>query len=712
MEKYTHIFNNYYRNYRFTTTFLASLLLFLLIFVTLLVKVPNTNLFLRAQTVSGVIRLIDVGSTTSYVDSQGRTWEPDAGYIDPAGNVVTRTVAVAGTRDQKIYQTERNALRGYSLPIADGSYTVKLHFNDASSTAVGQRVMGIKIENIVVPRLDVLAKAGSNTAYVETVSNVVVKDGKLDIRFTHFTDEVAMLDGIEVLQGTAPAATCVDTNTCQTVDVKALVENAVAAGKSYVRIPPGTHRISSLIYITNGNGIVIDGTDATIIMTTRGTVFSITGSGATLKGMTIDYDPLPFTQGTITSIDNVNRTVQISLHDGYPDGSWFTDSTYQRAAFSFDPTTRDWKGDWITFGSLSTTSNSRKIKLSKVNGINQIAIGQYMAIVKRTYDPAIQFYRGTGLVVLDQVKLRSTAGIAVYSQHWDGGSRLEWLTIERGPRPAGATQDRLISANMDALRFVLNRKGPEVHGADISWMGDDGNNWQGYPFHVTQKESNISFIVSPSPSWVDLAYIYRPGDTFRLMDGTNATVKAVAPIQSVVPVGGGFRVTLQTPISVASGSTDIVDVPEINSPNGILRDSYIHDHRADGMRNQANNTLIQGNLFENNLYSAVSIAGQYTDWFESGWSQGVRIIHNVMRNADRGIEISAFKGMSAGHKDITISDNFIENMKTYGIYLSTVDHPVVKNNSINSAPNSVYLGSYVINQDISNNNTGTVTSTP
>ena len=35
-------------------------------------------------------------------------------------------------------------------------------------------------------------------------------------------------------------------------------------------------------------------------------------------GLTIDFDPLPFTQGTITAMSSDRRTLTIDLHDGYP----------------------------------------------------------------------------------------------------------------------------------------------------------------------------------------------------------------------------------------------------------------------------------------------------------------------------------------------------------------------------------------------------------
>ena len=38
----------------------------------------------------------------------------------------------------------------------------------------------------------------------------------------------------------------------------------------------------------------------------------------TVLGLTIDYDPLPFTQGRIVSLSEDKRVHEIELFDGYP----------------------------------------------------------------------------------------------------------------------------------------------------------------------------------------------------------------------------------------------------------------------------------------------------------------------------------------------------------------------------------------------------------
>ncbi|MBL8659863.1 MAG: cadherin domain-containing protein [Rhodospirillales bacterium] len=148
--------------------------------------------------------LIEAGSETDYVDETGRRWAADTGFVD--GQIVDRgAIEIAGTDNDRIYQTERWGVSAYSLPTASGIYTVKLHFAETSDkvTVAGKRVFSVDVEGQALNDIDVFAAAGNNTALVKTVSNVVVDDGHLDIAFQRKSGE-PIIDAIEI----EPVLTC------------------------------------------------------------------------------------------------------------------------------------------------------------------------------------------------------------------------------------------------------------------------------------------------------------------------------------------------------------------------------------------------------------------------------------------------------------------------------------------------------------------------
>lgn len=120
-----------------------------------------------------------------------------AGAGTAAGNTVAgyawsqssgpTTAAIAGTANGALSQTERygpSGLLSYALPVANGSYTVVLHFAEIYWTAAGKRVFDVSLENArVLSGYDIYKKVGAFAATTETFP-VTVTDGVLNLDFT------------------------------------------------------------------------------------------------------------------------------------------------------------------------------------------------------------------------------------------------------------------------------------------------------------------------------------------------------------------------------------------------------------------------------------------------------------------------------------------------------------------------------------------------
>jgi hypothetical protein len=128
--------------------------------------------------------LIESGSTKPYTDSKGRVWRADEAFI--GGNIVDRgAIAIDATTEDRLYQTERWGLSGYTAKVPNGKYTVRLHFAETYQNAPGTRLFTVKVEDRTIANLDVFAEAGGkNKALVKTLDDVVVADGEINIDFT------------------------------------------------------------------------------------------------------------------------------------------------------------------------------------------------------------------------------------------------------------------------------------------------------------------------------------------------------------------------------------------------------------------------------------------------------------------------------------------------------------------------------------------------
>lgn len=140
---------------------------------------------------------IDSAASASYTDTSGNLWQADTGFIDgQAGNL--GNISIANTSDPTIYRTERFKLTGYAFAVANGSYSVRLHFAENFYTGPGKRIFSVNVEGTPIADLDVFAQAGAaHTALIKTV-NVTVSDRQLNLDFTPSVGET-MIDGIEIV---------------------------------------------------------------------------------------------------------------------------------------------------------------------------------------------------------------------------------------------------------------------------------------------------------------------------------------------------------------------------------------------------------------------------------------------------------------------------------------------------------------------------------
>lgn len=154
----------------------------------------------------GTTLRVESGGRSNYIDTAGNLWIADTGYI--GGHIVDRdTIFFNNTEDDRIYQTERYGMTGYILPVASGSYTVRLHFaeDNRDLAGPGKRVFSVIVEGVLIPSIDVFAEAGGLFNPLVKTVDVTVSDAKLDIQFVAQVDN-PQIKGIEVLPA-QPTAT-------------------------------------------------------------------------------------------------------------------------------------------------------------------------------------------------------------------------------------------------------------------------------------------------------------------------------------------------------------------------------------------------------------------------------------------------------------------------------------------------------------------------
>jgi parallel beta-helix repeat protein len=148
-----------------------------------------------------------------------------------------------------------------------------------------------------------------------------------------------------------------------------------------------------------------------------------------------------------------------------------------------------------------------------------------------------------------------------------------------------------------------------------------------------------------------------------------------------------------------------VDFPAINMPNFVIRNNYLHHHRARGMRSMALNGIIENNRIEQLEQQGISVGASYGLWTEAGWVENIIIRNNLIdtvciggaafnQNSYSPGAICTFSHNDFGggkyysfpacNKGVVIENNRINNCALAGIHLISSYGAVVRNNVISN----------------------------
>jgi len=160
------------------------------------------SLAVAAPAPGAAIYRINCGATDSYTDPSGNVWSPDEDYN--GGLVISTTQSISGTTTPVVYQTARQALPVYTIPLPDGAYTVVLKFAEIQYLAAGKRQFNVSINGTqVLTNFDILAAAGAANTVVDLPFPATASGGAITIALTSGAAGAPLLNGIEIQAASA-----------------------------------------------------------------------------------------------------------------------------------------------------------------------------------------------------------------------------------------------------------------------------------------------------------------------------------------------------------------------------------------------------------------------------------------------------------------------------------------------------------------------------
>lgn len=517
----------------------------------------------------------------------------------------------------------------------------------------------------------------------------------------------------------------------EAVDVRKLINDAITAKQAKVVIPEGKHYIKPLdpnapahMVFEGAENLEIDGTGATLVFTDpeKNGIYFNHCKGLILRGFKIDYDPLPFTQGTITAVDAAGFAYTIKIDDGYlTNPTYFTGSDQsftggRMAAYMFDGQSGKWKTDaFDMYPSKFELVDPLTVRLSFATAEsfnrNNGVVGDRIVVSRRSSSAIrMNFCENSNV---DGITIYSCGGIGMHEASGNGGNRFK-LTVTRGPAPAGATAPRMHSINADGFHSSAVKKGPIVEDSLFEWMGDDSIAIHGTYALVTAQPAPDQITLSPK-----FEMPFEIGDDLTIVDSQTYKVKATAKVTKTESVAATedpavaklwetyrvdqkgrkfFTVSVDRPTAVAVG--DLITSPQRVGNGYVIRNNTCRFHRARGIQIKAGDGVIENNVVEDVNFAGITLGPELSIWLGSDYVRNVVVRNNTIRGTGRGgegrknanfadIAAIAVRSLTLDRQlsppentNIVIEGNKIESPAGLAMFLSSATNMTVKGNTI------------------------------
>ncbi|MDR1281236.1 MAG: right-handed parallel beta-helix repeat-containing protein [Opitutaceae bacterium] len=421
----------------------------------------------------------------------------------------------------------------------------------------------------------------------------------------------------------------------------------------------------------------------------------------TLRDFSVDYDPLPFTQGKITAVNRDAGTFDLQIHAGYapPDAPMFQNL---RGSFGmiFDTQTKRLKSGAPDFlrADLARTSPlpSRNIwrlhaQPKEKHKLASMSAGDSFVQLARKNRAAF-WLSNTRECRLENIAVHSSPASAVTSV---GNDALAVHGLHVRIRP-GTT--RLISTDADGFHCQQNLRGPLIENCVFEGMADDAINIYAPAAIVREITAHDRLRAG------GYAGTIRAGDRLQIVAPQTGIVKGEAVVAQIarVPDTKGaatlWDVALASPVAGLAPGADhrsadtLYNLSRCGAGFAIRGNRFLH-FRGHAVLLRAGNGVVEDNTFFSPSSNAITLCNA-PDWPEGPVPWGIAIRRNSFVPGTGGGEDGAPVIISARRlgyqpaegrplRDITIEQNRFVNPRGHvAIRIQSAAGIVVRDNRV------------------------------
>lgn len=472
-----------------------------------------------------------------------------------------------------------------------------------------------------------------------------------------------------------------------------LIEAGIQNGQKTIRIPPGRYAVRPVngihLELRYLNGITLDmrGVEMVCSETTLAVLIDHCRD-LTILGLTVDYAPLPFTQGELIEISADRKTHLIRLQEGYPPAEQVIDSKY--ILMTPERTLRF--GNYYRFETEALPNNHLRISGLHPQKDGGEQVGDLITISSKSlqgpFVPHGIHLKSSQGTVLEDVTLYASPTFGFFETHCSGSVYRRCVVDRRG--------DRLRSLNADGFHSKFAEVGPLLEDCKAYWQGDDGINICG-AFHMVMGSDGDRLRVLAKRD-LDI----QPDDPVQLLQRggeplPNARVLAVREVGTVtdedrellrtIPVLHNvknllqkeYEIQIDTPVVMEAGGV----IGSLNRMgNGfVIRGSSFGHIRSRGILVKASNGIIENNFLDHCAMQGIKISPEY-HWLESGFSENLLVKNNrILNSGMEGILVGSV-GPHPIHSNIEILENAIVTRQFPAARIHGVKSGSFRNNRI------------------------------
>jgi hypothetical protein len=488
-------------------------------------------------------------------------------------------------------------------------------------------------------------------------------------------------------------------------DLQGFIIDAIKAGSKQVIVPAGRYRVTPKagrhLFFKDlaDTEIIADGVEMICTQTVQAIGLEHCRN-VHLRGLTVDYDPLPFTEARITALAPDKSWVEFQIIDGYPD------SSLEERIEIYDPETRELRRETTSWAKEFQSLGDHRYRIAKPPGYHfrELADTEQVGdiLVTNNMFPAkagghaISLSQCTG-VKLEDITVYASPCFGFIEERCDGNTYLHCKIDRRATAddPVKRGFARMRSLDADAFHSNEAAKGPAILGCTAKFQGDDCVNIHGVYHLVTGSEGTTLRVAVLNGMSIEagdpvefLPYTgERPGDSVavKIEPDTGITAEEKAFIRKLslndqnkqrLLEGHArfFKITLARPVPLPMGSA-VCSGRRVG--NGfIVKGCDFGYNRSRGILIKASHGEVSGNTITHGWMAAVLIAPEFW-WFEAASSSDVVIKDNVIVGCRRpAIEVLAQGGNnrplpSGAHHDLQISGNTITESVWPNIHVSS-----------------------------------------